>query len=84
MRNIFKYEGWHVCRFFLFETELNACTRSKLAGNCLFLNPKKEKDSETYSSFTGIKNIKNQVNEIIPDNNSKKNFMCVYPSKLGG
>jgi len=40
--------------FFLFEPELNACTRLKLAGICLFLNPKKEKDSETYSSFALI------------------------------
>jgi len=36
---------------FLFEPELNACIGLRLTGICLFLNPKKEKDSETYNSF---------------------------------
>jgi hypothetical protein len=55
VRNLFKYEGWYVYRFFLFETDLNACTRLRLAGNCLFLNPKKENESETSTHFLDSK-----------------------------
>jgi hypothetical protein len=40
---------------FLFEPELNACTGLRLAGNCLFLNPKKENDSETSTHFLDSK-----------------------------
>jgi len=39
----------------LFEPELNACTRLILTGNCLFLNPKKEKDSETLAHLLDSK-----------------------------
>ena len=46
-----KIRGLVCLQIFLFEPELNACTGLGLAGNCLFLNPKKENDSGLYSSF---------------------------------
>ncbi|KAF0236132.1 MAG: hypothetical protein FD181_2947 [Prolixibacteraceae bacterium] len=46
-----KIRGLVCLQIFLFEPELNACIGLGLAGNCLFLNQKKEKDSETDNSF---------------------------------
>jgi hypothetical protein len=49
--------------------KLNACTRLTLTGLCIFLEPLKQHDSETYCSFT---EIKYQIDEITPDNNTEK------------
>jgi hypothetical protein len=63
VRNLFKYEGWYVCRFFLFEPELNACTSLILTRNCLFLNPKKEKILKHATHLLDSKISKNPMNE---------------------
>jgi hypothetical protein len=46
--------------------------------------PLKQQISETFCSFTVIKNGKNQVDENIPENSIKNNQICVYLPKLGG
>jgi hypothetical protein len=65
----------------MFEPELNVCTGLRLAGNCLFLNPKKENDSETSTHFLDSKISKNPMNEFYRTINIKTNIYAYIQLK---